>query len=140
MKTKIFTISFLISLLSFSGITSQTFNKKTDLLLANFDLKPDEDDVMAAAGLAERVRGCAGAAAPLAALHTRPTCGTCASSASICEKSGFSVIFRLISGVIPHFTSRLGSALLSLCQSATSCADTDRCSLFANTKDGISVR
>ena len=52
MKTKIFTISILISLLSFSEIVSQTFNMKTDLLLANFDLKPDEDDVMATAALA----------------------------------------------------------------------------------------
>lgn len=35
-----------------STIFSQAFDKKTDLLLANFDLKPDEDDVMATAALA----------------------------------------------------------------------------------------
>lgn len=37
--------------MSFSGAYSQTFNKNTDLLLANFDLLPDDDDVHAAAAL-----------------------------------------------------------------------------------------
>ncbi|WP_218017713.1 hypothetical protein [Formosa haliotis] len=48
--------SFLILLLFFmfagAELCAQSFNKQTDLLLANFDLKPDEDDVMAAAALA----------------------------------------------------------------------------------------
>ncbi|WPR73165.1 hypothetical protein SLW70_08600 [Flavobacterium sp. NG2] len=52
MKISLLTISILVSFLSFSEVISQTFNKKTDLLLANFDLKPDEDDVMATAALA----------------------------------------------------------------------------------------
>ena len=52
MTVKLFTISILVSLISISEAASQTFNKDSDLLLANFDLKPDEDDVMAAAALA----------------------------------------------------------------------------------------
>ncbi|CAH8283544.1 putative glycosyl hydrolase-like family 15 (GHL15) protein [Mariniflexile fucanivorans] len=52
MKIKLLIITILVSLISISNVISQTFNKNTDLLLANFDLKPDEDDVMAAAGLA----------------------------------------------------------------------------------------
>lgn len=52
MKTKLVTIVVLVFLVNFSTIFSQTFDKKTDLLLANFDLKPDEDDVMATAALA----------------------------------------------------------------------------------------
>ena len=52
MTAKFFTISILVSLISISEAASQTFNKETDFLLANFDLKPDEDDVMAAAALA----------------------------------------------------------------------------------------
>ncbi|ANW96100.1 hypothetical protein AXE80_07325 [Wenyingzhuangia fucanilytica] len=51
-KIKIITFSFFVALMTFSETFSQTFNKSTDLLLANFDLKPDEDDVMAAAALA----------------------------------------------------------------------------------------
>lgn len=52
MKIKVFMISVIITLVSVSPFFAQTFNPKTDLLLANFDLKPDEDDVMAAAALA----------------------------------------------------------------------------------------
>ena len=52
MKVKVFFISMIIALTSLSNLFGQTFNPKTDLLLANFDLKPDEDDVMAAAALA----------------------------------------------------------------------------------------
>jgi len=52
MKTKIFIAFFIISCLSFS----QNFNTDKDLLLANFDLKPDEDDVMAAAALASMLQ------------------------------------------------------------------------------------
>ena len=51
MKGKFLILSILISLVSFSEVVSQTFDKKSDLLLANFDLKPDEDDIMAAAAL-----------------------------------------------------------------------------------------
>ncbi|MBP1840077.1 hypothetical protein [Formosa algae] len=51
-KLHTFLLSVILSLLSGIEIHSQTFNKQTDLLLANFDLKPDEDDVMAAAALA----------------------------------------------------------------------------------------
>ena len=51
MKLKFLILSILFSLLGFPKALSQTFNKSTDLLLANFDLKPDEDDVMAAAAL-----------------------------------------------------------------------------------------
>ncbi|MEM6831584.1 MAG: hypothetical protein AAF551_13825, partial [Bacteroidota bacterium] len=35
-----------------SSFSREYFDKNTDLLLANFDLLPDEDDVMAAAALA----------------------------------------------------------------------------------------
>lgn len=52
MKPKFLILFFLCSFLRLSEVSSQTFNKSTDLLLANFDLKPDEDDVMAAAALA----------------------------------------------------------------------------------------
>ena len=52
MKLKISVLVVLFSLLSVEEVSSQTFNKNTDLLLSNFDLKPDEDDVMAAAALA----------------------------------------------------------------------------------------
>ena len=52
MKTKFFIAFFLISFLSFS----QTFNIDKDLLLANFDLKPDEDDIMAAGALASMLK------------------------------------------------------------------------------------
>lgn len=52
MKVKILIIVTLVFFISISKTFAQTFNKNTDLLLANFDLKPDEDDVMAAAGLA----------------------------------------------------------------------------------------
>jgi len=52
MKLKFIVLVVLFALLSLSEVSSQTFNKNTDLLLVNFDLKPDEDDVMAAAALA----------------------------------------------------------------------------------------
>jgi len=51
MKTRIVTLSILVLVIGFSEAFSQTFNKSTDLLLANFDLKPVEDDIMAAAAL-----------------------------------------------------------------------------------------
>jgi len=56
MKTKLFVITLLAFLIGYTEITSQTFNKSTDLLLANFDFKPDEDDVMAAAALASMLK------------------------------------------------------------------------------------
>uniref|UniRef100_UPI0040482FBF hypothetical protein n=1 Tax=Mariniflexile sp. TaxID=1979402 RepID=UPI0040482FBF len=56
MKLKFLILSILFSLLGFPKALSQTFNKSTDLLLANFDLKPDEDDVMAAAALASMLK------------------------------------------------------------------------------------
>lgn len=37
--------------MSFSGVFSQTFNKSKDLILADFDLLPDEDDAHAVATL-----------------------------------------------------------------------------------------
>lgn len=52
MKLNFFILLVFCSLLNSTEVWSQTFNKNTDLLLANFDLKPDEDDVMAAAALA----------------------------------------------------------------------------------------
>ncbi|MBU3011343.1 hypothetical protein KO506_08010 [Polaribacter vadi] len=52
MKSKFVVVAILIALISYSETFSQTFNKSADLLLANFDLKPDEDDVMASAALA----------------------------------------------------------------------------------------
>lgn len=49
---KLKTLLFFFTLLIFiSEIFSQNFNKNTDLLLANFDLLPDDDDVHAAAAL-----------------------------------------------------------------------------------------
>ncbi len=53
--------SILIIILLFSmGIEANaqrpSFNKSKDMLLANFDLKPDEDDVMAAAALSSMLR------------------------------------------------------------------------------------
>ncbi|WP_158973945.1 hypothetical protein [Cellulophaga sp. L1A9] len=54
LKSLVFTILFLV--LGLPVALSQTFNKNTDLLLANFDLKPDEDDVMAAAALASMLK------------------------------------------------------------------------------------
>ena len=52
MNLKSLTLSLLITVCTVLGGHAQTFNKQTDLLLANFDLKPDEDDIMAAAALA----------------------------------------------------------------------------------------
>lgn len=52
MKLKFIVLVVLFALLNIAEVSSQTFNKNTDLLLANFDLKPDEDDIMAAAALA----------------------------------------------------------------------------------------
>ncbi|MDO7172471.1 hypothetical protein [Mariniflexile sp. AS56] len=52
MRLKLFICSILCLLLNLSEVSSQTFQKNKDLLLANFDLKPDEDDIMAAAALA----------------------------------------------------------------------------------------
>ena len=45
MKTKMFILTILISLMCIPGAFSQTFNQSTDLLLAHYDLKPDEDDM-----------------------------------------------------------------------------------------------
>lgn len=52
MKLNVLALTLLFTLSPVLDLASQTFNKETDLLLANFDLKPDEDDVMAAAALA----------------------------------------------------------------------------------------
>ncbi|MBU2950891.1 hypothetical protein KO493_09290 [Tamlana agarivorans] len=52
MKSNVLVVALLFSVLSVFNIDAQTFNKQTDFLLANFDLKPDEDDVMAAAAFA----------------------------------------------------------------------------------------
>ncbi len=51
MKTKCITIAIIVLSIFFFETNAQTFNKNTDLLLANFDLLPDDDDVMAAAAL-----------------------------------------------------------------------------------------
>lgn len=48
LKTLLFVSTLLICT---PKVFSQNFNKKTDLLLANFDLLPDDDDVHAAAAL-----------------------------------------------------------------------------------------
>ncbi|REE00207.1 carbohydrate-binding protein [Marinoscillum furvescens] len=52
MKTKLLLLLTLAFSVCLDGNSRQYFNKNTDLLLANFDLKPDEDDVHAAAALA----------------------------------------------------------------------------------------
>ena len=52
MKKHFLILFILISFISFS----QTFNNEKDLLLANFDLKPDEDDIMAAAALGSMLK------------------------------------------------------------------------------------
>lgn len=54
MKLKLlFSIYLFITIISYTeSFARQFFDKSKDLLLANFDLKPDEDDVMAAAALA----------------------------------------------------------------------------------------
>ena len=41
----------LMVMLKLSGVYAQQFNKSTDILLAHFDFKPDDDDVHAAAAL-----------------------------------------------------------------------------------------
>ena len=56
MQAKIVIMSILVLLISFSKAFSQNFNQSTDLLLANYDLRADEDDVMAAAALACMLR------------------------------------------------------------------------------------
>jgi len=57
MNLRVFTICALAVLMAATNAFSrQYFNKSKDLLLANFDLRPDEDDVMAAAGLACMLR------------------------------------------------------------------------------------
>ena len=52
MKLKNVILFISLTLIGFNQVSSQAFNISKDLLLANFDLKPDEDDVMAAAALA----------------------------------------------------------------------------------------
>ncbi|MGJ8744457.1 hypothetical protein [Polaribacter sp.] len=52
MNLKYIILYLLISVIGINEATSQEFQKNKDLLLANFDLKPDEDDIMAAAALA----------------------------------------------------------------------------------------
>lgn len=52
MGAKFFAVLVFVFAIGILKMASQTFNKQTDLLLANFDLKPDEDDIMAAAALA----------------------------------------------------------------------------------------
>jgi len=52
MKNTTKILFFFVLLIQLPGASAQTFNKSTDLLLANFDLKPDDDDVHAAAALA----------------------------------------------------------------------------------------
>ncbi|MBU2929878.1 hypothetical protein [Winogradskyella psychrotolerans] len=52
MKLKYIILYLLLSILGINNTSAQEFNKNKDLLLANFDLKPDEDDIMAAAALA----------------------------------------------------------------------------------------
>ncbi len=47
---------FLIIIIGEAYAQNPGFNKSKDLLLANFDLKPDEDDVMAAAALASMLK------------------------------------------------------------------------------------
>jgi hypothetical protein len=47
---------FTLLLLSFTGAFSQTFNKSTDLLLANYDLMPDMDDVHSIAALGSMLK------------------------------------------------------------------------------------
>lgn len=56
MKIKLLIITLLAFFISTTKVISQTFNKSTDLLLANFDFKPDEDDIMAAAALASMLK------------------------------------------------------------------------------------
>ena len=49
-------VNFMLFILASCMGFSQTFNTDKDLLLANFDFKPDEDDIMAAAALASMLK------------------------------------------------------------------------------------
>lgn len=52
MNLKYIILYIVLTVMGFNEALSQEFNKSKDLLLANFDLKPDEDDIMASAALA----------------------------------------------------------------------------------------